>query len=91
MLGNRPDLETNDAVAIGLGPLRVALDHARLGTTQDGIIVVIPESDAARVVVTNARVAPAAAVVRVRENGSARDLVWTLGPHASVTWTAAER
>ena len=91
LLGNRPDLETNDAVAIGLGPLRVALDHARLGTTQDGIIVVIPESDAARVVVTNARAAPAAAVVRVRENGSARDLVWTLGPHASVTWTAAER
>jgi hypothetical protein len=90
LLANRPALEAGPSAAIGLGSLRVTLDHTRLGTTQDGIIVVIPESDAARVIVTNTRAAPATAVVHVRgEHTSPRDLVWSLGAHGSATWAAA--
>ncbi|HEY2385501.1 MAG TPA: glycosyltransferase family 39 protein [Candidatus Binatia bacterium] len=90
LLGNRPDLDARAPVAIGLGPLRVALDHARLGTTQDGVIVVTPETDAARVLVTNARSAPTTTIVRVCGAGiPRRDLVWDLGPHESAAWTAS--
>jgi 4-amino-4-deoxy-L-arabinose transferase-like glycosyltransferase len=91
LLSNRPELDDSDRVAIGLGPLRVVLSQARLGTTQDGTIVVTPETPTAQVVVTNGGATPTTVDVRVRDQGAGRhDLTWRLAPHESATWSAPD-
>jgi len=91
LLSNRPELNHSDPVAIGLGSLRVVLTRVQLGATQDGTIVVAPETPTAQMVVTNGGSIPTTVDVRVRDHGAGRrDLTWRLAPHESATWSALD-
>jgi hypothetical protein len=91
LLSNRPELGDSDPVAIGLGSLRVVLTRVKLGATQDGMIVVAPETPTAQMVVTNGGSTPTTVDVRARDHGAGRrDLTWRLAPHESATWSAPD-
>ena len=53
IVSNRPTLEWSDPLAIGLGALRLRLDGARVGPTQDGRIVLQAERTSAGATVAN--------------------------------------
>ncbi len=91
LLSNRATLAPADPVAIGLGPLRLVLSHTRLGGTQDGEIVVAPQSDAATVAVVNGASTPATVALRVvGREGSLLNATSRLAAHESVMWHVGE-
>jgi 4-amino-4-deoxy-L-arabinose transferase-like glycosyltransferase len=70
VVSNRPRLEWNDPMAVGLGPLRLRLSGVHVGPTQDGEIVLERRNAAARLTVVNAAAGePATVSLRVAGGG----------------------
>jgi hypothetical protein len=87
IVSNRPTLEWRDQLAMGMGPLRLRLNGAGVGPTQDGRIVLQSRTDTASVTVANGASEPTTVVLDLEGQGPSKRTARQLA--AGETWRVA--